>query len=81
MQLTALVGMVFNHHTHSISQNSHKCVVSVLLGQDNGEIVNMVNSTGIPFEEDKNDSPTWLLDHNYIECVFDMFKMVDGACL
>lgn len=63
------------------SRNSHKRVVGVLLGQDNGEIVNVVNSSGIPFEEDEKDSLTWFLDHNYIESVFDLFKKVDGACL
>ncbi|KAG6371912.1 maintenance of mitochondrial structure and function-domain-containing protein [Boletus reticuloceps] len=88
-QLTALAGTtvivhplvllsVTDHHARSVSRNSTKRVVGVLLGQDNGKTVNVANSFGIPFEEDEKDSKTWFLDHNYIEGMYDMFKKVNA---
>lgn len=73
---------VTDHHARSVSRNSSKRVIGVLLGQDNGKTVNVANSFGIPFEEDEKDSKTWFLDHNYIEGMYDMFKKVNGtSCL
>jgi 26S proteasome regulatory subunit N8 len=69
---------VADHHARSISRNSHKRVIGVLLGQDNGKTINVANSFGIPFEEDEKDSKTWFLDHNYIEGMYEMFKKVNG---
>ncbi|KAF7976762.1 hypothetical protein HWV62_26508 [Athelia sp. TMB] len=69
---------VADHHARSISRNSSKRIVGVLLGQDNGKTVNVANSFGIPFEEDEKDSKTWFLDHNYIESMFEMFKKVNA---
>ena len=69
---------VTDHHARSISRNSTKRVVGVLLGQDNGKTINVANSFGIPFEEDERDSKTWFLDHNYIEGMYEMFKKVNG---
>ncbi|KAH7924755.1 Mov34-domain-containing protein [Leucogyrophana mollusca] len=88
-QLTALAGTtvivhplvllsVTDHHARSVSRNSSKRVVGVLLGQDNGKTVNVANSFGIPFEEDEKDPRTWFLDHNYIEGMFDMFRKVNA---
>ncbi|KAH0826938.1 maintenance of mitochondrial structure and function-domain-containing protein [Lanmaoa asiatica] len=88
-QLTALSGTtvvvhplvllsVTDHHARSVSRNSSKRVIGVLLGQDNGKTVNVANSFGIPFEEDERDSKTWFLDHNYIEGMYDMFKKVNA---
>lgn len=70
---------VADHHARSISRNSHKRVIGVLLGQDNGKTINVANSFGIPFEEDEKDSKTWFLDHNYIEGMYEMFKKVNGV--
>ncbi|KAG8217997.1 JAB1/Mov34/MPN/PAD-1 ubiquitin protease-domain-containing protein [Butyriboletus roseoflavus] len=69
---------VTDHHARSVSRNSSKRVVGVLLGQDTGKTVNVANSFGIPFEEDEKDSKTWFLDHNYIEGMYDMFKKVNA---
>jgi len=69
---------VTDHHARSVSKNSTKRVVGVLLGQDNGKVINVANSFGIPFEEDEKDSKTWFLDHNYIEGMYDMFKKVNA---
>ncbi|KAF8055851.1 maintenance of mitochondrial structure and function-domain-containing protein [Lyophyllum atratum] len=67
---------VTDHHARSVSRGSHKRVIGVLLGQDNGKTINVANSFGIPFEEDEKDSKTWFLDHNYIEGMYEMFKKV-----
>ena len=72
---------VTDHHARTVSQNSQKRVVGVLLGQDNGKTVNVANSFGIPFEEDENDSKMWFLDHNYIDGMYEMFKKVNGEFL
>ncbi|KAK7433856.1 proteasome regulatory particle subunit [Stygiomarasmius scandens] len=69
---------VADHHARAVSRNSHKRVIGVLLGQDNGKTINVANSFGIPFEEDEKDSKTWFLDHNYIEGMYDMFKKVNA---
>jgi len=69
---------VTDHHARSVSRNTQKRVVGVLLGQDNGKTVNVANSFGIPFEEDEKDSKTWFLDHNYIEGMYEMFKKVNA---
>jgi len=88
-QLTALQGTTVvvhplvllsaaDHHARSVSKNSSKRVVGVLLGQDNGKSVNVANSFAVPFEEDEKDSKTWFLDHNYIEQMWGMFKKVNA---
>ncbi|KAG5726987.1 26S proteasome regulatory subunit rpn-8 [Termitomyces sp. T112] len=69
---------VTDHHARSVSRGSHKRVIGVLLGQDNGKTINVANSFGIPFEEDEKDSKTWFLDHNYIEGMYEMFKKVNA---
>ncbi|PPQ81118.1 hypothetical protein CVT25_014757 [Psilocybe cyanescens] len=69
---------VTDHHARSVSRNTQKRVVGVLLGQDNGKTINVANSFGIPFEEDEKDSKTWFLDHNYIEGMYEMFKKVNA---
>lgn len=72
---------VADHHARSVARSTHKRVVGVLLGQDNGKVINVANSFGIPFEEDEKDSKTWFLDHNYIESMWEMFKKVNGECI
>lgn len=69
---------VTDHHARAVARTANKRVVGVLLGQDNGKIVNVANSFAIPFEEDEKDSKTWFLDHDYIEGMWEMFKKVNG---
>ncbi|KAH8813476.1 maintenance of mitochondrial structure and function-domain-containing protein [Flagelloscypha sp. PMI_526] len=69
---------VADHHARTLTRNSTKRVVGVLLGQDNVKTVNVANSFAIPFEEDEKDPKTWFLDHNYIEGMFDMFRKVNA---
>jgi len=71
---------VADHHARSAARSTNKRVVGVLLGQDNGQSVNVANSFAIPFEEDEKDPKTWFLDHNYIEGMWSMFKKVNGVC-
>ena len=70
---------VTDHHARSGATGSSKRVVGVLLGQNNGKIINVANSFAIPFEEDEKDSRTWFLDHSYIESMWEMFKKVNGG--
>lgn len=72
---------VTDHHARTLSRSSSKRVVGVLLGQDNGKVINVANSFAVPFEEDENNSKTWFLDHNYIESMWEMFKKVNGKHL
>lgn len=72
---------VADHHARSVSRTSHKRVIGALLGQDNGKIINVANSFGIPFEEDDKDSKSWFLDHNYVQEMYDMFRKVNGASM
>ncbi|KAG8825152.1 proteasome regulatory particle subunit [Serendipita sp. 401] len=69
---------VSDHHGRTSARMSHKRVIGVLLGQDNGKTINVANSFGIPFEEDEKDPKTWFLDHNYIESMSEMFKKVNA---
>ncbi|KAJ7502716.1 maintenance of mitochondrial structure and function-domain-containing protein [Mycena galericulata] len=69
---------VADHHARSVSRTSHKRVIGALLGQDNGKIINVANSFGIPFEEDDKDSKSWFLDHNYVQEMYDMFRKVNA---
>lgn len=50
----------------------------MLLGQDDGDTVNVANSFAVPFEEDEKDAKTWFLDADYIEFMVGMFKKVNG---
>ena len=62
-----------------MARSSSKRVVGVLLGQDNGKVINVANSFAVPFEEDEKDSKTWFLDHNFIDSVWEMFNKVNGT--
>ncbi|TPX76870.1 hypothetical protein CcCBS67573_g01848 [Chytriomyces confervae] len=65
-------------HFFRVARNTNKRVVGVLLGQVNGDTVNVANSYALPFEEDEKDSSVWFLDHNYHEAMYDMCKKVNG---
>ncbi|CAG8682644.1 16418_t:CDS:2 [Gigaspora margarita] len=65
-------------HYNRVAKNTKKRVVGVLLGQNNGKIVNVANSFAVPFEEDERDPSVWFLDHNYVESMNDMFKKVNA---
>ena len=40
--------------------------------------LDVTNSFGVPFEEDKKDPNIWFLDHNYLENMYNMFRRVNA---
>ncbi|KAJ1725573.1 proteasome regulatory particle subunit [Coemansia erecta] len=65
-------------HYNRVAKNTKKRVVGVLLGQNDGEVVNVANSFAVPFEEDEKNPAVWFLDHNYVETMRDMFKKISA---
>ncbi|BFZ61105.1 proteasome regulatory particle subunit [Saitoella coloradoensis] len=65
-------------HYNRSAKGTKKRVVGVLLGQNNGSVVNVANSFAVPFEEDEKDPSVWFLDHNYVESMNDMFKKINA---
>ncbi|EPY49977.1 19S proteasome regulatory subunit Rpn8 [Schizosaccharomyces cryophilus OY26] len=61
------------------AQGSKRRVVGILLGQNNGTVVNVANSYAIPFEEDEKNSSVWFLDHNFMESMNEMFKKINAS--
>lgn len=50
----------------------------MLLGQDDGNTINVANSFAVPFEEDDKDPKTFFLDLDYVEEMWRMFRKVNG---
>ncbi|KAJ2784112.1 proteasome regulatory particle subunit [Coemansia javaensis] len=65
-------------HYNRVAKDSKKRVVGVLLGQVEGDTVNVANSFAVPFEEDEKNPSVWFLDHNYVDTMRDMFKKVNA---
>ncbi|KAJ2160117.1 proteasome regulatory particle subunit [Coemansia sp. RSA 552] len=65
-------------HYNRVAKGSRKRVVGVLLGQVDGDSVNIANSFAVPFEEDEKNPAVWFLDHNYVDTMRDMFKKVNA---
>jgi 26S proteasome regulatory subunit N8 len=66
-------------HYNRAAKNTKNRVLGVLLGQVQGNTVNVANSFAVPFEEDDKDGSVWFIDHNYFEAMYDMFKKVNGS--
>ncbi|KAJ1728690.1 proteasome regulatory particle subunit [Coemansia biformis] len=64
-------------HYNRVAKDSKKRVVGVLLGQVDGDSVNVANSFAVPFEEDEKNPSVWFLDYNYVDTMRDMFKKVN----
>jgi len=56
--------------------SSGKRVVGILLGNRQGDALDINNSYAVPFEEDASDPSVWFLDGNFIQEMFYMFKKV-----
>jgi 26S proteasome regulatory subunit N8 len=41
-------------------------------------VLDIANSFAIPFDEDEKDKEVWFLDHEYLECMYNMFKKVNA---
>uniref|UniRef100_A0A2K5NB69 JAB1/MPN/MOV34 metalloenzyme domain-containing protein n=1 Tax=Cercocebus atys TaxID=9531 RepID=A0A2K5NB69_CERAT len=50
---------------------NQKCIVGVLLGSWQTKVLDVSNSSGIPFDEDDKDNSVWFLDHDYLENVWN----------
>ncbi|CAA20676.1 19S proteasome regulatory subunit Rpn8 [Schizosaccharomyces pombe] len=60
------------------AKGTKRRVVGILLGQNNGDVVNVANSYAIPFEEDEKNASVWFLDHNFMESMNEMFKKINA---
>ncbi|WWC64368.1 uncharacterized protein I303_106978 [Kwoniella dejecticola CBS 10117] len=65
-------------HAARVPLSKNKRVLGVLLGQDNGNTINVANSFAIPFEEDDKDPRTFFLDLDYVEEMWRMFRKVNA---
>ncbi|KAK6909637.1 hypothetical protein I203_103658 [Kwoniella mangroviensis CBS 8507] len=65
-------------HAARVPLSKNKRVLGVLLGQDNGNTINVANSFAIPFEEDDKDAKTFFLDLDYVEEMWRMFRKVNA---
>ena len=67
-------------HYNRVAKNAKgRRVVGVLLGEkDKRGRIDVTNSFGVPFEEDKRDPNVWFVDHNYVEEMANMFRKVSG---
>ncbi|CAO1632895.1 unnamed protein product [Parajaminaea phylloscopi] len=74
-----LVLLSVTDHASRSASGTRRRVVGVLLGQDDGDTVNVANSFAVPFEEDEKDAKTWFLDADYIEFMVGMFKKVNAG--
>ncbi|PWN44774.1 Mov34-domain-containing protein [Ceraceosorus guamensis] len=77
-----LVLLSVTDHASRAATGGRKRVVGVLLGQDDGKVVNVANSFAVPFEEDEGagseGKSTWFLDHDYITSMMEMCKKVNA---
>jgi 26S proteasome regulatory subunit N8 len=48
-------------HYNRVAKDTKKRVVGVLLGSKKGNLVDVTNSYGVPFEEDLKDPDVWFL--------------------
>ncbi|CAD6572618.1 MAG: proteasome regulatory particle subunit [Tremellales sp. Tagirdzhanova-0007] len=65
-------------HASRVPLSKNKRVLGVLLGQDNGRIINVANSFAVPFEEDERDPKTFFLDLDFVEEMWRMFRKVNA---
>jgi 26S proteasome regulatory subunit N8 len=81
VQVHPLVLLSVADHASRSAGGSRKRVLGVLLGQDNGKVINVANSFAVPFEEDESSGAgknSWFLDHDYIESMMTMCKKING---
>jgi 26S proteasome regulatory subunit N8 len=63
-------------HYNRLAKGTSKRVVGTLLGEVQDGKLHVTNSYAVLFEEDPRDPRVWVLDHNYHENMFQMFKKV-----
>jgi len=70
---------VVDHFNRMGKIGNQKRVVGLLLGNWSSKgVLDIANSFAIPFDEDEKDREVWFLDHEYLECMYNMFKKVNA---
>ncbi|ESO91076.1 hypothetical protein LOTGIDRAFT_191571 [Lottia gigantea] len=69
---------VVDHFNRMGKVGNMKRVVGCLLGSNRAGILDVSNSFAVPFDEDERDKKVWFLDHDYLECMYGMFKKVNA---
>eukprot|EP00095_Tigriopus_kingsejongensis_P002166 maker-scaffold1063_size65393-snap-gene-0.13 protein:Tk02166 transcript:maker-scaffold1063_size65393-snap-gene-0.13-mRNA-1 annotation:"26s proteasome non-atpase regulatory subunit 7" len=75
---------VVDHFNRMRKVGHARRVVGLLLGSlglgegGHGRVLDISNSFAIPFDEDDKDGEVWFLDHEYLECMYNMFKKVNA---
>lgn len=70
---------VVDHFNRMGKIGNQKRVVGLLLGNWTSKgVLDIANSFAIPFDEDEKDREVWFLDHEYLECMYNMFKKVNA---
>lgn len=69
---------VVDHFNRMGKVGNVKRTVGVLLGANRQGILDVSNSYAVPFDEDAHDKSVWFLDHDYLECMYGMFKKVNA---
>jgi len=70
---------VDDHFNRMGKIGNQKRVVGLLLGNWTSKgVLDIANSFAIPFDEDEKDKEVWFLDHEYLECMYNMFKKVNA---
>ncbi|KAI1931133.1 proteasome regulatory particle subunit [Ophidiomyces ophidiicola] len=78
VSVAPLVLLSVADHYGRTAKGTHRRVVGVLLGQNDGQNVRVSNSFAVPFEEDDKNPSVWFLDHNFVEAMNDMFKKINA---
>ena len=67
---------VVDHFNRMKKIGNQKRVVGLLLGSWSSKgILDIANSFAIPFDEDDKDKDVWFLDHEYLENMYNMFRL------
>jgi len=73
-----LVLLSVTDHYNRVARGFNERVIGVLLGQVNGNVVNVANCFAVPFEDDEKDPTIWFVDRDYAENMTQMFKKVNS---
>jgi len=69
---------VVDHFNRMGKVGNVKRTVGVLLGSNRQGILDVSNTYAVPFDEDSHDKSVWFMDHDYLECMYGMFKKVNA---
>lgn len=70
---------VVDHYNRMGKVGSHKRVAGILLGNWNSKgVMDISNSFGVPFDGGNNDKDGYIIDQDYLENMYAMFKKVNS---